>query len=171
MVKDIKLLVVDIDGTMTDSGIYYDENGNELKKFSTRDAAAFFAAHAVNMQTMVLTGRESKATARRMKELHVDWLYQDVKEKKEFLLDFIRRKNIAWHEVAFIGDDLNDCALMSRVGLVGCPADSCQEVRDLADYISVAKGGEGAVRDIVEHWLRKFGLWNNAIETIYGMGC
>ena len=79
--SDIKVLVIDVDGTMTDAGIYYDETGNELKKFCTKDAAGFFAARIVGIKTMVLTGRECAATTRRMKELKVDYLCQNVKEK------------------------------------------------------------------------------------------
>ena len=169
--ENIKLLVIDVDGTMTDSGIYYDESGNELKKFSTRDAAGFFAVGVLDIKTMVLTGRESKATSRRMKELHVDYLYQNVKNKKEFLGNFLRQNNIPWQKVAFIGDDLNDYSVMKMVGLVGCPSDSCQEIKALANYVSVVRGGEGAVRDIVEHWLKSFGVWNEAIKRVFGAGC
>ena len=171
MEKHIKLLVIDVDGTMTDSGIYYDESGNEIKKFSTRDAAAFFAASASGIKTMVLTGRESRATEKRMKELNVDWLYQNIKDKKAFLNNFLKQNDIFPHEVAFIGDDLNDYPLTEIVGLIGCPADSCQEIKDIADYISISKGGEGAVRDIVEHWLKKYGLWDESVKRIYSIGC
>ena len=93
--KSLKYLVIDVDGTMTDAGIYYDEHGNELKKFCTKDAAGFFAAHAVGIKTIVLTGRECAATTRRMKEMKVDFLYQNIKNKKEFLSEFMKEKNIA----------------------------------------------------------------------------
>ena len=78
MLKDIKLIIIDVDGTLTDSGIYYDETGNELKRFSTRDAAGFFAARAAQIKTMILTGRECKATIRRMEEMKVDYIFQNV---------------------------------------------------------------------------------------------
>ena len=80
--KSIKLLVIDVDGTMTDAGIYYDEHGNELKKFCYKGCGRIFAARAVGIQTMVLTGRECKAVERRMRELRVDHLYQNVKNKR-----------------------------------------------------------------------------------------
>ena len=84
-----RLIVIDVDGTMTDGGIYYDEHGNEMKKFCTKDAAGFFAAHEAGMEIMVLTGRECAATTRRMGEMQVDYLYQHIKDKRAFLQNVI----------------------------------------------------------------------------------
>ena len=99
MKKKVKLLVVDVDGTMTDAGIYYDEHGNELKKFCTKDAAGFFAAHKSGIKIMVLTGRECAATTRRMTELKVDYLFQNVKDKLSFLKKFMQENEILKEEV------------------------------------------------------------------------
>ena len=90
----IKYLIIDVDGTMTDAGIYYDDHGNELKKFCTRDAAGFFAAKQAGIKIMVLTGRECQAVTRRMTELKVDFLYQNIKEKASFLQKFIAENKI-----------------------------------------------------------------------------
>lgn len=166
----LKYWVIDVDGTMTDSGIYYDELGNELKKFCTRDAAGFFAARNVGMKVIVLTGRECKATERRMTELKVDYLFQNVKDKHKFLTDFMRDNNILKSEMAYIGDDLNDLYPMQLTEFVGCPYDGCKEVTDIADYISSYKGGSGAVRDVIEYVLRKRGQWESAIKDVYGFG-
>jgi 3-deoxy-D-manno-octulosonate 8-phosphate phosphatase (KDO 8-P phosphatase) len=168
--NNIKLIVIDVDGTMTDGGIYYDENGNELKKFCTKDAAGFFAAHKVGIEIMVLTGRECAATTRRMNELKVDYLFQNVKNKVEFLENFMKNNNISKNEMAYIGDDLNDLPPMKLVGYIGCPADSCQEIREVATYISPVKGGYGAVRDVIEHMLRESGEWDKAVADVYGFG-
>lgn len=170
MERNIKFLVVDVDGTMTDGGIYYDESGNELKKFCTKDAAGFFAAHNVGMQVVVLTGRECAATTRRMKEMKIDFLCQNIKDKRSYLKDFMKEKGIKKEELGYIGDDLNDFPPMRLAGFVGCPADSCPEIISLADYVSPIKGGHGAVRDIIEHILRKSGEWEKVIESIYGVG-
>ena len=106
MKKKVKLLVVDVDGTMTDAGIYYDEHGNELKKFCTKDAAGFFAAHKSGIKIMVLTGRECAATTRRVQtELKVDYLFQNVKDKLSFLKKFMQENEILKEEVGYIGDD------------------------------------------------------------------
>lgn len=166
----IKYWVIDIDGTMTDGGLYYDEHGNEIKKFSTKDAAGFLAAHQLKMKTIVLTGRECFATLQRMKELKVDFIFQNIINKKQFLEQFFIENSIGRDEVAYIGDDLNDLAAMQLAGFVGCPKDSCVEVLEKADYVSNICGGYGAVRDIMEYVMRKNSQWEWAIQQIYGAG-
>lgn len=166
----LKLLIVDVDGTMTDGGIYYDEKGNELKKFCTKDAAGFFAARAVGIKTMVLTGRECAATKRRMQELKVDFLFQNVRDKTAFLRSFMAEHSLYKEEVGYIGDDLNDLDPMHLVGFTACPADSCTEIKEAADYISPVTGGHGAVRDVVEHILNESGDWERAISVVYSTG-
>lgn len=170
MERKIKLLVIDVDGTMTDAGVYYDEHGNESKKFCTKDGAGFFAAHAVGMKILVLTGRECAATMRRMNEMSVEYLYQNVKNKRSFLTRFIADHGYSKDEVGYIGDDLNDLPSMRLAGFVGCPADSCREVIEIADYVSDVKGGHGAVRDVIEYILRKSGEWEKTVSEIFGIG-
>lgn len=166
----IKYLIIDVDGTLTDAGIYYDENGNELKKFCTRDAAGFFAAHQVGIQIMILTGRECAATTRRMKEMKVEYLIQNCKDKVNYIQDFMKENNINGEEMGYLGDDLNDLPGMSLCGFVGCPADACAEVKEKADYVSDIKGGYGAVRDIISYLLKERGEWEKAISKVYGIG-
>ena len=168
--RTIEYIVIDVDGTLTDSGIYYDEHGNELKKFSTKDAAGFFAAKVVGIKTIILTGRECAATTRRMGELKADYIIQDVKDKVIFLRDFIVEHQITKEQLAYIGDDLNDLAPMQLAGFIACPADSCPEVIQIADYVSPVKGGSGAVRDVIEQMLRDSGEWDDAVSNIYGIG-
>ena len=168
--RTIKYIVIDVDGTLTDSGIYYDEHGNEQKKFSTKDAAGFFAAKAVGIKMMILTGRECAATTRRMKELKADYIIQNVKDKVAFLRDFMVEHHITKEQLAYIGDDLNDLAPMQLAGFIACPSDSCQEVIQIADYVSPIKGGYGAVRDVIENMLRYCGEWEDAVRNVYGIG-
>ena len=111
--NQIKLIVIDVDGTMTDGGIYYDEHGNEWKKFNTKDAAGFFAAKHCGIKTMVLTGRECAATARRMAELKVDYLFQNVRDKAAFLQKFMVENALKREDVGYIGDDINDIEPMN----------------------------------------------------------
>lgn len=167
---DYKILVVDVDGTMTDGGVYFDMNGNELKKFCTKDAAGFFAAKQCGIKTMVLTGRKCAATMRRMKELNVDYVYQGITNKVDFLIKFMAENNISKNQLIYIGDDLNDFSAMKLAGFVGCPADSCAEILNISDYVSVKNGGEGAVRDIIEHILREAGAWESAVKEVYRIG-
>lgn len=124
--KRIKLLVLDVDGTMTDGGIYYDASGNEWKKFNTKDAAGMFAARYAGIKTMVLTGRKSFAVEKRMKELKVDYIHQGVSNKREFLIDFMNNNGLTKDCVGYIGDDLNDLEPMKVAGFVCCPGCKCQ---------------------------------------------
>lgn len=162
-----KLLICDVDGTLTDGSIIYDDKGNEIKKFCTRDGAGFFAANEVGIQTMILTGRECKATQRRMEDLKVDYVYQGVMDKVSFLKSFCKRHNLKKEDLGYIGDDLNDISAMKLCGFIGCPADSCEEVKLIANYISDIKGGSGAVRAIIEYYLKEEDLWNSTISKVY----
>lgn len=166
----IKYLVIDVDGTMTDAGIYYDDHGNELKKFCTKDAAGYFAAHQAGMKLMVLTGRECQATTRRMQEMKFDYIVQNIKDKAAYLEDFMKKNEILPQEVGYIGDDLNDLPPMGLCGFVGCPADACEEVKACADYVAQVKGGSGAVRDVICALLKERGQWEDAVSAVYGIG-
>lgn len=168
--RKIKYIVIDVDGTLTDGGIYYDEHGNETKKFSTKDAAGIFAARNVGIKTIILTGRECKATTRRMAELKVDYVIQNIKVKVNYLKEFMEKENISVEELGYIGDDLNDIPSMSLAGFVGCPADSCKEIMERADYVSSIKGGYGAVRDVIEYLLTERNQWDEAVKNVYGIG-
>ena len=172
-IKDIRIIkyfVIDVDGTLTDSGIYYDEQGNETKKFSTRDAAGFFALKKYGIKTIILTGRESSSVKRRLSEMKVDYLFQNVKDKYSFLKDFMKTRNINPEEICYVGDDLNDLSPMLLCGTVACPKDACKEIKLKADFISEKNGGEGAFRDIVEQMFTNIGEWENLIKEIYNTG-
>ena len=162
----IKYVVIDVDGTMTDAGVYYDEHGNELKKFNTRDAAAFFVAQKVGIQIIVITGRECKATERRMKELGVSLLFQNIKDKLSFLLNYLEENHIDTNQVGYIGDDLNDLAPMKMVGFKACPLDSCKEIKEISDYVSMVNGGFGVVRDVFENCVVKE-QWASVVSQVY----
>lgn len=169
-IDSIRFIVIDVDGIMTDAGIYYDEKGNELKKFCTRDAAGFFALKRADIKVLVVTGRECAATRRRMTELGVDNLFQNIRNKKEFLEKYIDENHIKKENIAYIGDDLNDLPSMSLCGFVAVPADACSEIKKLADYISPIEGGKGVVRDIAEYILKERHIWMQMIKEVYGIG-
>ncbi len=165
----LKYLILDVDGTLTDGGIYYDNHGNELKKFCTKDGTGLVIARAAGIKLVVMTGRESEATTRRVKELKVDFVFQGIKDKVEFLKSWIEENEIKRDELGYIGDDINDLEPMKFCSFIGCPADACEEVKLIADYVSSINGGHGAVRDVIEHYLNEQGLWNQMIEKCYGV--
>ena len=165
----IKYIVIDVDGTMTDAGIYYDDDGLETKKFCTKDAAGFFASRAVGLKIIVLTGRKCMAVTKRMQEMSVEYICQNVKDKVAYLNEFMREHDLTREQMAYIGDDLNDYMPMKLCGFAGCPADACDEIKFIADFVSPVKGGYGAVRDIIEHILTERGEWEEAIKKVYGI--
>ena len=168
--NQIAYWVLDVDGTMTDGSVYYDEHGNELKQFNTRDAAGFFTAHEAGMKIIIITGRECEATRRRREEMKVDYLYQKVKDKYHFLQGFMKEHGIEKDQLGYIGDDLNDLPAMDLAGFVVCPADACEEVKERADYISNCNGGYGAVRDGITYVLTQRGIWEKCYKKAYGIG-
>lgn len=163
----IKLFVIDVDGTLTDGGIIYDDAGTETKRFNTRDGAGFFALKQLGIRIMVLTGRECKATEKRMKELHTDYLFQNVRDKAEFLNNFCKNEGYRKVDLAYVGDDLNDISAMKLCSFIACPADACPEVKKISNYISSVNGGYGVLRDVVEYYLRKKNEWEKAVSNIY----
>lgn len=164
----IKLIVMDVDGTLTDGSIYYSEDKTEIKKFNVRDAAGILACQAVDKKCMILTGRESYAVQRRANDLNIGLVFQGIKNKRKFLEKLIAQEGHTVEEIMFIGDDLNDLNAMKIVGKVGCPADAAEEVKQIADFISAYTGGNGAVRDILFKLLKEEGLYEKAIENVYG---
>ena len=120
----IRLLVLDVDGTLTDGGIYYDSTGNELKKFGVKDGAGLVLARTAGIRVMICTGRECEAVRRRAADLKITDIYQNVPHKADFLQKFFAENGYAREEIAYCGDDLNDLAAMALCGFVACPADA-----------------------------------------------
>ena len=168
-VDTMKMIVIDVDGTLTDGSVIYDDKGNETKKFSVRDAAGFFAAKEAGIKTMILTGRECEATTKRMKEMKADYVFQNVKNKRLFLERFMKNNELLKDDVGYVGDDLNDYPAMMLCGFIGCPNDSCCEVKEKADYVSGIKGGYGAFRDVMEFYLKKVGKWDGIVDRVYSI--
>ena len=164
----IRYLILDVDGTLTDGGVYYDATGNELKKFAIKDGAGLVLARAAGIRTVICTGRESAAVRRRAADLKITDVYQNVSDKAAFLRDFMQQNGCNAQQVAYCGDDLNDLAAMALCGFVACPADAAPEVRAAADYVCPQAGGAGAVRGAVEAILRQDGRWQAAVQAAFG---
>ena len=123
----------------------------------------------MGIKIAVITGRECFATERRMEELGVDFFVQGVLNKYEYLLTYLQENHISKKEVGYIGDDINDYKAMRLTGFIGCPADSCKEIRHIADYVSPVKGGYGAVRDTIEYLLMERSEWEEALAIKYNI--
>ncbi|MCR5226144.1 MAG: HAD hydrolase family protein [Eubacterium sp.] len=164
----LRYLIIDVDGTLTDGGIYYDTQGNEVKKFCTKDGTGLSIARAAGIKLVIMTGRECEATRKRMEELHVDFLYQGIKDKFSFLKSWILENDVKKEELGYIGDDINDLAPMKLCDFIGCPADACEEVKMVSNYVSTINGGHGAVRNVIENYLKEHHLWEQLVENTYG---
>ena len=163
----IRLLICDVDGTLTDSSVYYGDNNVELKSFSTKDGAIIRPLHQLGISVVFLTGRESEAVSRRAAELDAITI-QGIDDKTAVVRTLLSERGIVPEQCAYIGDDLNDYASMKLCGFKACPADAAQEIREICDYISPYSGGHGAVRDICEHILKREGKYNDLL-AFYGV--
>jgi 3-deoxy-D-manno-octulosonate 8-phosphate phosphatase (KDO 8-P phosphatase) len=153
-IMEIKQLIIDVDGTLTDSSIYYGSGDIEIKAFSTKDGAIIKALRQLNIDVIFLTGRESIAVGRRAADLGVTAI-QGIDDKLFILRKLLTEHKINLEQCAYIGDDLNDYSAMKCCYFKACPADAATEIREICNYISPFNGGHGAVRDICEYILKK----------------
>jgi len=155
----IRLLVLDVDGVLTDGGLYYGTSGEEIKRFDVQDGLAVVAARRAGLAVAVISGRASAAVTRRMAELGITEVHQGVEDKTVVLAALTARLGLDLEDVAVMGDDLGDLALMRRVGLALAPANAVREVRSAADWVSRRLGGAGAVREAIELLLQARKAW------------
>ena len=151
---NIKLFVMDVDGTMTDGTIYIGATGELMKAFDVKDGYAIYhMLPAQNIIPVIITGRSSDIVATRAKELKITELYQGVSDKLAVLASVAAKYDAAPGQIAYIGDDLNDLDAMSYCGFTACPADAVEAVRKAAKFVCKSNGGRGAVREFVEYVL------------------
>lgn len=164
-----KLILTDIDGVWTDGGMYYDQSGNELKKFHTYDSAGVLLAHIHKIPVGIITGENTEIVRRRAEKLKVDYLFQGVKNKLEIVNSLADELNIELSDIAYIGDDINDIQVLKSVGFKGVPASAPSYIRNMSSFPLLKNGGEGVFREFVEELLvgkRSF----NSIIDIYTKG-
>ena len=145
-----KLVLTDIDGVWTDGGMYYDQTGNEWKKFNTTDSAGVLFCRHLDIPVGIITGEDTQIMARRAAKLRIDLLFQGVADKVECALALCDKMGITLNDVAYIGDDITDMRLLSKVGISGAPANASAYVQDRVSIVTKARGGEGAFREFVE---------------------
>jgi 3-deoxy-D-manno-octulosonate 8-phosphate phosphatase (KDO 8-P phosphatase) len=150
----VRLLLTDVDGVLTDGGLYYLEGGGEAKRFHVRDGLGLVRARRAGLLTGILSGRRSAATERRARELGLDEIHLGVADKVAVFDAILARRELTPEETCFIGDDLNDLALLQRVGFPVAPADGVPEVRQAVLYVTRSPGGHGALRDVVDLLLK-----------------
>jgi 3-deoxy-D-manno-octulosonate 8-phosphate phosphatase (KDO 8-P phosphatase) len=151
--KKIKLFISDIDGVMTDGGMYYTESGDEFKKFNTIDGMGFQLLREAGVKTAIVTSEMTNIVERRAAKLKIDYLYQarGFAGKLEAAIEMCEKENITLNEVSYIGDDINCVPLLKAAGIAACPSSAVKKVKDIEDIIHLsAKGGDGAVREFVE---------------------
>lgn len=145
-----KLVITDIDGVWTDGGMYYDQMGNEWKKFNTADSAGVLFLKLLDIPVAIITGEDTEIVRRRAEKLKIDHLYMGVKDKISVAKHLCDDLNISLKDVAYIGDDLNDMALLKLVGLSAAPANAPFYIKDIVDLVLNTKGGDGAFREFIE---------------------
>ena len=160
----IKLVLTDIDGVWTDGGMYYDQTGNEMKKFNTTDSAGVIFLRLLNIPLGIITGENTKIVSRRAEKLKINYLFMGVLNKLEVAEKLCAELNISLQEVAYIGDDLNDALLLTAVGFSAIPANAPSYMEKYAHVRLTLKGGDGAFREFVELILQKENLLDTAIE-------
>ena len=162
--KKIKLLLLDVDGVLTDGGIIYNDNGSETKVFNVKDGLGIKLLMEAGISIGIVTGRRSNALYNRCNDLGIKLIYDGVDNKIDVLDALLDQTGVTAEEVAFIGDDLPDLSLMKTIGLSIAVGDAHKTILDNADMVTSAKGGHGAVREACEAILKAKGLWEDILE-------
>jgi YrbI family 3-deoxy-D-manno-octulosonate 8-phosphate phosphatase len=163
--KRIRLFATDVDGVLTDAGMYYSESGDELKKFNTRDGMGIKLLQRAGIITAIVTQERTKLVARRGEKLMIPEVHQGVMDKLSLVREMAERHGLSMDEVAYIGDDVNDVETLKAVGFSASPADGMPQALAAVDYVCDKKGGEGAVREMIEMILE---AQHKAVNAIRG---
>lgn len=156
-----KIVFTDIDGVWTDGGMYYDQTGNELKKFNTSDSAGVLFCKLLDIKVVILTGENTDIVKRRSEKLKIDYLFQGCKNKLKTVLELTSQLQINLSEAAYIGDDIIDIPLLEKVGFSCAPQNAPDYVKDKVNYVTQLKGGDGAFREFIEAILKQ----TNKLDT------
>ncbi len=165
--KSIKILILDVDGVLTDGRVIYTDSGEEIKRFDVRDGHGLKLLMRSGIEVILLTGRESKVVLHRARDLGIEHVYQKALNKNEVYKEILAKWNLEDKEVGFVGDDLIDLPVLRKVGFAAAVPDAVPEVKETVDYITTKKGGEGAVREICELLLKAQNKWEAVTERYY----
>lgn len=148
--KKIKMLITDVDGVMTDCGMYYSQKNDELKKFNTRDGMGVQLLQENGIKVAIITKEDTQIVKQRAKKLKIDELYQGIDDKLRILEEIKDKYSLDYTEIAYIGDDINDVPVLEKVGLSFCPNDAVDDVKNICKIIAKEKGGNGVLREFYE---------------------
>jgi 3-deoxy-D-manno-octulosonate 8-phosphate phosphatase (KDO 8-P phosphatase) len=162
--RRIKVLLLDVDGVLTDGGIIYSDTGSELKVFSVKDGLGIVMLREAGIEVGIVTGRRSKALYHRCNDLGIRPVFDGVSDKVGILGQVKDTMGVTAEEIAFVGDDLPDLPLLRKVGLSAATADAHETVREHVDMVTTACGGAGAVREVCEAILKAKGLWDRTVS-------
>ncbi len=160
----IKAIVFDVDGVLTDGGLWYGPTGEVMKRFDVKDGHAMVLARLTGLPIAILTARTSPIVEVRAQELKLARVFQGRREKGPAFEELCTELSLAPGEVAYMGDDVNDLPALSRAGLSACPADAVPLVRDAVHFVSAWPGGHGAARELIELVLQATGCWEQALD-------
>ena len=163
--EKIKMLVLDVDGVLTDGGLYYDLQSQIMKRFNVHDGLGIKIAMSSGIGVSVITGFESKAVKKRIDDLGIKDYYAGYLDKRDCLKEIKERYDLEWDEMSYLGDDWVDLSVMSKVGLPLAVANAQPEVKHASRYVTTAKGGEGAVREVVRLLLMAQGKYEAVLKA------
>ncbi|HNX80861.1 MAG TPA: HAD-IIIA family hydrolase [Candidatus Omnitrophota bacterium] len=161
--KKIKLFLFDVDGVLTDGRIIYDSGGRDMKFFDVHDGLGVHLLHKAGIPAILVTAKSSRAISPRARDMHVAEIFANIVPKSAVLEKIVKKFAVSLEEIAFVGDDLVDLPLMSRVGLPVAVLNACDEVKAKAAYVTAKRGGRGAVREVVELVLKSQGVWEKLV--------
>lgn len=163
--KSVKAVLLDVDGVLTDGGIYYDPTGREIKRFHVADGLGIELLRQASIRVAILSGRASEALTRRAAELKILECYQGVRDKKAQIERLRQQWQLKREELLYVGDDLNDLPAFEAVGVRVAVANSAPELKARADFVTQASGGNGAVREVCEWLLKAQEVWEQTVEA------
>lgn len=163
-IRQIRLLILDVDGVLTDGRIIMDDTGREIKHFDVKDGHGLKILMRYGIAVVLLTGRSSSVVKHRARDLGIDEVHQEIFNKVDMLDEILRRRNLKASQVAFVGDDIVDIPLLKRVGFSIAVADASEDVKRIVDYITVRQGGRGAVREVCEIILKGKDKWSDVAK-------
>jgi len=163
----INWLILDVDGVLTDGSIFFDNNGVEAKAFNVQDGHGIKLWQRAGNFVAVITGRKSDVVSHRCSELGIEFVYQNAKNKIDFLNQILKEQNIDAKQICYVGDELVDIPIFKKVGLAAAVANAVPEALDYADVVTEKAGGKGAVRQIIDFLLKKKGQWENVTNRYF----